>query len=160
MSETGTTTEPGESIEDLGKPPPRWILKAFTRLNVWVYRLSGGRLMNKLGGDPICLVTMTGAKSGLTRTIPLMYVPHGDSVLLVASQGGAPKHPIWYHNLVAHPDIVVEEGGRKRSLRARELGPEEKAEVWPVCVAHYAPYADYQKRTSRPIPVFRCEPAD
>ncbi|MEJ2088229.1 MAG: nitroreductase family deazaflavin-dependent oxidoreductase [Gammaproteobacteria bacterium] len=143
---------------DTGRPPPRWVLKAFTRLNVIVYRLSGGRLMNTLAGDPICLVTMTGARSGRSRTIPLMYIPDGDSVLLVASQGGAPTHPVWYHNLVAHPDIQVEEGGHRRSLRARLVGPEEKARLWRICVAHYAPYEDYQQRTDRDIPVFRCEP--
>ena len=147
-----------EQSADMGKPPPRWVLKAFTRLNVWVYRLSGGRLGDTLAGDPICLVTMTGAKSGRRRTIPLMYVPDGDSVLLVASQGGAPAHPVWYHNLVAHPDIVVEQGGDRRQLRARVVNEEEKVRLWPICVAHYAPYEDYQQRTERRIPVFRCEP--
>jgi deazaflavin-dependent oxidoreductase (nitroreductase family) len=144
--------------EDLGRPPPRWLLKALTRVNVFVYRASGGRLMNKLGGDPICLVTMTGAKTGRQRVIPLMYVPDGDSILLVASQGGAPTHPIWYHNLVAYPDVIIEEGGRKLALRARQLGAEEKVRLWPVCVSYYQPYEDYQRRTDRDIPVFRCEP--
>lgn len=147
-----------EQTEDLGKPPPRWLLKALTRVNVFVYRASGGRLMNKLAGDPICLVTMTGAKSGRERTIPLMYVPDGDSILLVASQGGAPTDPVWYHNLVAYPDVVIEEGGRKLPLRARQLSSEEKARLWPICVSHYRPYEDYQRRTDRDIPVFRCEP--
>lgn len=146
------------TTQDLGRPPPRWLLKAFTRVNVFVYRASGGKLMNKLGGDPICLVTMTGAKSGRSRTIPLMYVPDGDSFLLVASQGGAPTHPVWYHNLVAHPDVLIEEGGRKLELRARLVDPEEKARLWPVCVSHYRAYEDYQLRTERDIPVFRCEP--
>ena len=68
--------------KDTGRPPPRWILKVFTRLHVLIYRLSGGRLMNTLAGDPICIVTMTGAKSGRERVIPLMYVPDGDSLLL------------------------------------------------------------------------------
>lgn len=147
-----------DTAEAQGQPPPRWLLKAFTRINVWVYRLSGGRLMNKLGGDPICLVSMTGARSGRRRVIPLMYVPWEESVALVASQGGAPRHPVWYYNLKAYPDIVIEEGGRRRPMHARELEGEEKARVWPVCVQHYAPYADYQKRTSRQIPVFLCEP--
>ena len=147
-----------QTREDLGKPPPRWLLKALTRVNVFVYRASGGRLMNKLAGDPICLVTMTGAKSGRERTIPLMYVPDGDSILLVASQGGAPSHPVWYHNLVAHPDVVIEEGGRRMPLRARQVDAEEKARLWPICVSHYRPYEDYQRRTDRDIPVFRCEP--
>lgn len=149
-----------EANTDTGQPPPRWVLKMFTKINVWVYRLSGGRLMNKLAGDPICLVTMTGARSGQRRTIPLMYVPDGDSVLLVASQGGAPTHPIWYHNLIAHPDIEIEEGGVKRALTAREVDAEEKLRLWPICVAHYAPYDDYQRRTDRNIPVFRCEPVN
>jgi len=142
---------------DIGKPPPRWFLKAFTRLNVWVYRASRGRLMNTIGGDPICLVTMTGARTGLRRTLPLMYVPHGDGILLVASQGGMPRHPLWYHNLVAHPDIEVQEGGKRRALRARLASPEEKTQLWPLCVDRYAPYGDYQRRTSREIPVFICE---
>ena len=144
--------------EEQGAAIPRGVLKAFTRFNVWVYRLSSGRLMNKLGGDAICLITMTGAKSGKRRTIPLMYVPYKAGVLLVASQGGAPKHPVWYYNLVAHPDIEVEEGGRTLKLTARVLQGEERAAAWPVCVEHYADYADYENRTNREIPVFYCEP--
>lgn len=147
-----------QKTPDARQPPPRWILKTFTRAHVFLYRLTGGRLGSSLAGDPICLVSMTGAKSGRRRTIPLMFVPHGDAVLLVASQAGAPRHPAWYHNLVAHPEIEVEQGGRKRTLRARIASPDEKAELWPVCVAHYAPYEDYQKRTTRDIPVFVCEP--
>jgi len=143
---------------EAGPAMPRGFLKAFTRLNVWVYRASGGRLMSKLAGDPICLVTMTGARSGRERTIPLMYVPYRDGVLLVASQGGAPTHPVWYHNLIAHPDVVVEQGGQRMALRARVLTGEERAAAWPVCVSHYAPYAAYQTRTNREIPVFFCEP--
>jgi len=147
-----------KEVIDQGPAMPRWILKAYTRINVWVYLLSDGRLMNKLNGDAICLITMTGAKSLKRRTIPLMYVPYGDSVLLVASQGGAPKHPVWYHNLVAHPSIVVNENGRQRQLKVRLATAEEKPDMWRVCVKHYAPYADYQLRTPREIPVFVCEP--
>ena len=151
-------TNDDNARQEQGAAIPRGVLKAFTRINVWVYRLSGGRLMNTLGGDPICLITMTGAKSGKVRTIPLMYVPYKEGVLLVASQGGAPKHPVWYHNLLAHPDIVVEQSGRKMHLTARILSGEERAQAWPVCVEHYADYADYQQRTNREIPVFYCEP--
>jgi deazaflavin-dependent oxidoreductase (nitroreductase family) len=145
------------AVAEQGPLIPRWVLKLMTQINVVVYRASRGRLMNSLGGDPICLVTMTGAKSGRTRTIPLMFVPRDDAVLLVASQGGAPRNPVWYRNLVAHPNIVVEEGGQRRELRARELHGDERAAAWPVCVARYAPYADYQLRTAREIPVFACE---
>ncbi len=145
-------------MADTGKPPAHWVVKAFTRLNVWIYKVSGGRFMNKFAGDSICLVTMTGAKSGKQRTIPLMYVPHGDNVILVASLAGSPNNPRWYHNLIAHPDIEVEEGGARRKLRARLADAAEKAALWPTCVEHYAPFEDYQKRTARDIPVFVCEP--
>ena len=109
-------------------------------------------------GDEVCFVTMTGAKSGRTRTVPLMYVPHGEGVLLVASQGGAPKNPVWYHNLVKHPELEVEHRGDRKQLRARIAGPEEKAGLWPTCDQHYAPYAEYRTRTTRDIPLFVCEP--
>jgi deazaflavin-dependent oxidoreductase (nitroreductase family) len=147
-----------EHQPDLGKPPPRWVLKLFTRINVWVYQLSKGKLMNALGGDPICLITMTGAKSGRKRTIPLMYVPQEDAFLLVASQGGAPKNPVWYYNLVAHPDVTIEHNGKRHLLSARIVEGEEKESLWPVCDQHYADYALYRQRTKRDIPMFRCEP--
>ena len=136
----------------------RRMVKPFSQLNTLVYRLSGGRLMGRFAGREICLVTMTGAKSGQQRTIPVMYVPYGDGVIIVASLGGAPRHPVWYYNLVAHPDIEVQHRGRTMKLRARQVGPEEKAALWPTCVEHYPPYEDYQRRTDRDIPVFLCEP--
>ncbi len=155
---TGTSPEPQRppSPGGSGKPPPRWVLKTATRLHVMLHRLSGG--LNKLGGDDVCFVTMTGAKSGRRLTIPLMYVPHGEGVLLVASQGGAPRNPVWYGNLVAHPEIEVEHRGREMKLRARLATPEEKPALWPVCDRYYAPYAEYRQRTTRDIPVFVCEP--
>ena len=142
-----TTASPAP--KDTGKLPPRWVLKTMTRLHVFLHRLSG---------DEVCFVTMTGAKSGRTLTIPLMYVPHGEGVLLVASMGGAPKNPVWYHNLVKHPDIEVEHRGERRKLRARLAESAEKAALWPNCDHHYAPYAEYRKRTTRDIPIFVCEP--
>jgi deazaflavin-dependent oxidoreductase (nitroreductase family) len=80
-------------------------------------------------------------------------------VLLVASQGGAPKHPVWYHNLVKHPEIEVRHKQKRMKLRARLATAEEKPELWPICDAAYAPYADYRQRTTRDIPIFVCEPA-
>ena len=158
-----TTGSAGSSKDkgaaDKGAPPPKWVLKAATRTHVFLHRLSGGRLFNTLGKDDVCFVTMTGARSGGPITIPLMYVPHEGGVLLVASQGGAPKNPVWYNNLVAHPDISVNHRGRKMKLRARLAEPDEKAELWPLCDRYYAPYADYRARTSRDIPIFVCEPA-
>lgn len=136
----------------------RRFIKPFSHLNVFLYKMTGGRVMGRLYGRPVMLVTMTGAKSGKSRTIPLMYVPYKDGVILVASQGGAPKSPVWYRNVVAHPDIVVQYKSQKMNLRARQVDDAEKAEVWPVCVEHYQEYEDYQKRTDRNIPVFVCEP--
>jgi len=142
----------------LGQPPPRWLLKGVTRLHVLLHRLSGGRAFNQLAGDEVCFVTMTGAKSGRRLTIPLMYVPYRDGVLLVASQGGAPKNPVWFRNLVKHPDIEVAHRRRRMKLRARPARADEKAALWPICDEHYAPYADYRRRTERDIPIFVCEP--
>jgi deazaflavin-dependent oxidoreductase (nitroreductase family) len=133
------------------------VLKLFTKVNVIVYKLTGGRLMSQLSGMPILLVEMKGARSGKKRTIPLMYVPYGDGFLLVASQGGAPKHPVWYHNLVAFPDVRITFGGQTSSMSARRVPDEEKAKLWPVCCEYYPPYHDYQARTGRNIPVFLCE---
>jgi deazaflavin-dependent oxidoreductase (nitroreductase family) len=137
----------------------RQFIKPFSSLNVFVYRLTGGRVMGRFQGREVCLVTMKGAKSGQMRTVPLMYVPYhsqtGEGVIIVASQGGAPKSPVWYKNLVAHPDIEVQYRSKKMKLRARQADDAEKARVWPTCVEHYPPFDDYQKRTDRN---FVCEP--
>jgi len=151
-------TEPTAAAADPGKPPPRWLLKTVTRIHVLLNRLTGGRRFNTLSGDDVCFVTMTGATSGRTRTIPLMYVPYQGGVLLVASQGGAPKNPVWYRNLVAHPEISVRHRGRVMSLRARLATAAEKPDLWPLCDRSYADFADYRRRTDRDIPIFVCEP--
>ena len=140
------------------KLPPRWVLKFISRTHSFLNRLTGGLAFNTLGGDEVCFVTMTGAKSGRTITMPLMYVPYQEGVLLVASQGGAPKNPVWYHNLVKHPDIEVRHRTHRMKLRARLATADEKPALWPLCDARYAPFADYRARTSRDIPIFVCEP--
>ncbi len=133
-------------------------LKVFSSLNEKVYRWSGGRILGKLNGHDVCLVTMTGAKSGKKRVIPLMHVPYKDGVIIVASQGGAPNNPIWFNNLVANPDIKVQYKTNKMRLRARRADAVEKEAVWPVCCEHYPDYELYRQRTDRDIPVFICEP--
>jgi deazaflavin-dependent oxidoreductase (nitroreductase family) len=154
MANESSAASPGA-----GAPPPRWAIKAMTRAHVFLNRLSGGRLFNSLGGDDVCFVTMKGAKSGRTLTIPLMYVPYRDGVLLVASMGGAPRHPVWYHNLVKYPEIAVRHRQHRMKLRARLASAAEKPDLWPICDQYYAPYADYRKRTTREIPIFVCEPS-
>ena len=139
--------------------PPKWILKAVSRIHVFLNRLSGGRMFNTLSGDEVCFVTMTGARSGRIVTIPLMYVPWQDGILLVASRGGSPRHPVWYHNIAKNPEITVRHRGRAMTLRARLATTEEKPALWPICDQHYAPFAEYRARTDREIPMFICQPA-
>jgi deazaflavin-dependent oxidoreductase (nitroreductase family) len=138
----------------------RVVIRAMSALNVWVYRLSGGRIGGRfLRGAPVCLVTTTGRKSGEPRTAPLLYLADGPRVVIVASQGGMSKHPVWYLNLAANPRCTVEIGSEKRAMVARTASAEEKAALWPRLVAMYRDYADYQARTERDIPVVILEPA-
>ena len=138
--------------------PPKWVLKTMSRTHIFLNRLTLGKMFNTLSGDEVCFVTMRGAKTGRSITIPLMYVPYRDGVLLVASRGGSPNHPVWYYNIAANPDITVRHRGKEMALRARQATAAEKPELWPVCDSHYAPYADYRARTDRDIPIFICEP--
>lgn len=133
-------------------------VRVMTALQVPIYKLSGGRLWGSFSGCDVCLVTMTGAKTGKRRTRPVMYVPSGDDVLVIGSLGGAPKSPLWVKNLLANPDVEIQYKGGTRKLRARLADDAEKARLWPTAVKHYPAYADYQSRTDRNIPVFVCEP--
>ena len=109
-------------------------------------------------GSPVVLITMRGAKSGKLRKVPLMRVEHDGVYAIVASLGGAPKNPVWYHNVVAHPDVELQDGTESGPYTAREVTGEEKAVWWERAVAAYPSYAEYQKRTDREIPVFVLEP--
>ena len=106
---------------------------------------------------PVVLLTMLGARSGAVRKVPLMRVEHDGAYAAVASQGGAPTHPQWFHNLQAHPDIDLQAGTESFPVRARVLEGEEREQWWERCVAAYPPYADYQTKTDRQIPVFVLE---
>ena len=106
-------------------------------------------------GLPIIIVTTRGNKSGNVRKTPLMRVEHDGEYALVASMGGAPKHPVWYYNLRADPDVVmIQDGPEPFPARVREVTGEERAAWWERAVAAYPPYADYQAKTERRIPVF------
>jgi F420H(2)-dependent quinone reductase len=130
------------------------LLKAMSRLNTWAYRATGGRLGGTFrGGAPVMLVTTVGRKSGKRYTLPLLYLRDGNEVVTVASKGGMDHHPLWYRNMVAHPDVDVQIGTAVEPMRARTASPEEKAALWPKLVAMYPDYANYQARTTRDIPV-------
>ncbi|MCU1495853.1 MAG: nitroreductase [Acidimicrobiaceae bacterium] len=133
--------------------PEQWV-----RDQVELYESSGGTEGTTLRGMPVIVLTTRGAKSGKVRKTPLMRVEHGGSYAVVASQGGAPKHPVWYFNLVADPRVELQDGRVKREMVARELAGEEKATWWARAVAAYPDYASYQKKTDRQIPVFLVEP--
>jgi deazaflavin-dependent oxidoreductase (nitroreductase family) len=104
------------------------------------------------------LLDHVGAKSGVERTSPLVYVADGDDVAIVASKGGYPKHPAWFHNLRAHPETTVQIGTEKRAVRARVANPEERARLWPIAVDVYSGYEGYQARAGREIPIVILEP--
>ena len=130
------------------------VVRLMTAANVWLYRLSGGRLGGTfLRGAPVCLVTTTGKRSGQLRTVALLYLADGDGIVLVASKGGMSHHPAWYHNMLAHPEVEVQIGAITRAMRARRASDAEKAALWPKLVAMYRDYDDYQARTTRNIPV-------
>jgi len=134
-------------------------MKLMSVANTWVFRASGGRLGAKfLRGAPVGLLTTTGRKSGAQRTTPLIYLADGERIVLVASQGGMPRNPLWYDNLVAKPEVAFRTPTGERRYRARTADAAEKAALWPKLVAVYRDYDDYQKRTDRDIPVVVLEP--
>jgi len=129
----------------------------WVRNQVEEYEASRGERANTLldTGLPIIVVTTTGARTGAVRKTPLMRVEHDGEYALVASMGGAPKHPLWYHNVRAHPDEVrIQDGPEPFPVVIREVTGDEKAQWWQRAVAAYAPYAEYQAKTTRQIPVF------
>jgi deazaflavin-dependent oxidoreductase (nitroreductase family) len=134
----------------------------WVREQVELYESSGGSRGTTLRdtGLPVVIVTSRGASSGKLRKTPLMRVEHEGRYLAVASVGGAPEHPGWYHNLLADPRVELQDGPHKRDMVARELTGEEKRTWWERAVAAFPPYAEYQQRTDRQIPVFLLEPVD
>ena len=133
----------------------------WVRDQVTLYESSGGTQGTTLRdtGLPVVLLTTRGARSGKIRKIPVMRVEHDGRYAMVASKGGAPAHPLWYYNVRANPRVEVQDGPRRQDMIAREVSGEERAEWWKRAVAAYPPYAEYQQRTTREIPVFVLEPA-
>ena len=143
------------------KPPPAdspfWnVWEGFTRLNIALFRATRGRVGGRLPGTKarICIVHHVGRKSGQRRQSPLIYLPDGDNVVVVASKGGSEKHPAWFHNVTAMESVEVElPGGARRRLRPRVAEGGERERLWQELVRIYKPYAEYQTYTERQIPV-------
>jgi deazaflavin-dependent oxidoreductase (nitroreductase family) len=135
------------------------VLNRLIGVHTAAYRLTGGIVGHHIPFvPPMLLLDHVGAKSGRRRTSPLVYVEDGDNLALVASKGGHPRHPAWYHNLRANPDTTVQVGSRRIEVRARQATPEERTRIWPRAVAAWRDYANYQRRTSREIPIVVLEP--
>jgi deazaflavin-dependent oxidoreductase (nitroreductase family) len=122
------------------------------------YERSGGTEGTTMRGMPVIILTSKGARSGKIRKTPLMRVEHEGRYAVVASLGGAPKHPVWYYNVVADPCVELQDGPTRADMTAREVTGEEKATWWKRAVAAFQDYADYQQKTDREIPVFVVEP--
>ncbi len=133
--------------------PQEWVRK-----QVEEYEGSGGTKGTTLRGMPVVLLSTKGARSGKVRKTPLMRVEHDGVYAVVASLGGAPKHPVWYFNVKANPVVELRDGPVVREMTAREVTGEEKKPWWERAVVAYPDYADYQRKTDREIPVFVLEP--
>jgi deazaflavin-dependent oxidoreductase (nitroreductase family) len=128
--------------------------KTLGGLHTRLYRMSGGRIGSHfVHGAPVMLLTTRGRKTGLSRTIPLLFLRDGEKLVAVASKAGYPSHPYWYLNLQAEPEVSVQIGSEARTMRAQTATAEQKARYWPRLCAIYPPYQHYQDRTDREIPV-------
>jgi F420H(2)-dependent quinone reductase len=136
---------------------PGWALRASGKLNVPVYRLSRGRLMNKIGSAPVLLLTTTGRRSGQSRTAPVVFQTEGENVVVIGSNAGN-KEPGWSFNLKATPEAEIEIGPKRTEVRARVSEGEERDRLWKSMNAQYEGFDEYDKRANRDIAVFVLEP--
>ncbi|EHB57795.1 hypothetical protein MycrhDRAFT_0230 [Mycolicibacterium rhodesiae JS60] len=145
--------------KSLNSPTTTFIIKWMSRAQTFLYKRTGGKVAGTfLQGTPVALLTTTGRKTGEPRVSPLLYLREGDRVVLVASQGGAAKHPMWYLNLKADPKVTVQIKDEILYLTARDATEQERAEYWPKLVAMYSSFEDYQAWTDRVIPIVICDP--
>jgi deazaflavin-dependent oxidoreductase (nitroreductase family) len=135
------------------------VLGPLMRGHAAIYRATGGRLGRRLPGvPPMLLLDHTGAKSGKPRTTPLVYMPDGDRIIIVAAKGGHPNNPAWLYNLRAHPDTRIQVGKRRIEVHAREADAEERQTLWPKALAYTAHWRRYHRRSQRTIPLLILEP--
>jgi len=128
-------------------------MRAFIAGHTALYRLTSGRIGGKVVGLPVLLLTTTGRKSGLRRTVPLVFFEDGERLVVIASKGGDPRDPIWWLNLQKNPEAEVQVGAEHRRMRARLASPDARARLWPRAKHENPRYAEYEKRTAREIPV-------
>lgn len=126
---------------------------------VFLYRSSGGRIGGKVGNNPVLLLTTKGRKSGKQRTVPVMYFMDGPDYVVTASAGGAPKNPGWFHNVRNNPQATIETGRQRINVVGEVAGPEKRDQLWTHLLEIAPGFANYQKRTSRQIPMILLRPA-
>lgn len=143
----------------MGIEPKDMAFKLAKVVHPLILRLSGGRVGAKVSGMPVVVLTTNGRKTGKPRATPLTAIEHDGHTYVIASKGGDDRHPAWYLNLVATPQVSVQRNGKTESMVARVLSPEEREEVWPVVTRTYKGYAAYEKKTERQIPVVELVPA-
>jgi len=129
------------------------LISAISHANVHVYRWSDGRVGGRFGKAPVLLLTTRGRRSGRSRTTPLLFLPDDGELAVVASNGGSLRHPAWYLNLSAEPRVEVQIRSARFHATARTARAEERERIWPRLLEMYGPYASYQARTRREIPV-------
>ena len=129
------------------------VLGPLMRGHASLYRATGGRIGDLPGLPRLLLLDHVGARSGMRRTTPLVYMPHGDDFIVVPSKGGYPRNPGWLHNLRANSETTIQIGSRRIDVRAREATPAERRELWPKAVEHNPVWGRYQERTRRQIPL-------
>src|SRR5262245_48071065 len=139
-------------------PLQRVAMRAFIAGHTALYRLTAGRIGGKVVGLPVLLLTTTGRRSGLRRTVPLVFLEDGERLVVIGSKGGSPKDPEWWANLQKHPEAEVQVGAEHRRMRARLASPDERARLWPRAKRENPTYAEYEKRTTREIPVVILSP--
>ncbi len=138
--------------------PYRTLPSLIAKLHTFLYRVSGGRLGGRISGSRVVLLTTTGRKSGRRRTTPLLSLPDGENIVIVASNGGNDRHPVWWLNLQANPEAELRTGNETKPVRAEAASEEEKARLWPLLVEMYSGYERYQQGTERKIPVVVLRP--
>jgi len=158
---------PEQKPEGLDKPFVPKLIRLMGMANAWLYRATGGAIGGtwRLGAGfakpaPVCLLTTIGRKTGEPRTAPLLFLHDGPRIVVVASQGGVPKDPLWYGNLTKTPDVTIQVKRDVRKYRARTANDTERAALWPRLVDVYADYDKCARWTTRKIPVVICEPID
>jgi len=151
--------EPAPALR--GRPYPAhvaFLQRLVTTTHTAAYRLTGGAIGGTIAGLPMLLLTTIGRRTNQLRTAPLLYLRDGDDLVIVASNGGAAKHPTWWLNLQSRPRALVQVDDQRFAVQAQQAPATERARLWPLLVALYPPYAQYQARTARPIPVIVLRP--